>query len=252
MIEVMKQALEAWETSVYGSERHHKAMLLAMTNMGQAIEQAEKQVPVAWMDGYRNIYSLEEKAAGCEDAVIPLVPAIQHWSDCAVHNEPAYPKGDCDCGGYTTPQLQQAAKQEPVALEIIRKWPEGFQERLQHVWLDVVSFIPNVKLYDLQRVLAEFGFTMKLYEGEAPTAQQQEIDWKDQYEKQKRRSDMWQAKYEKDIGPIEKAGPVTARREWVGITTEEMEKSKPPLSNDAIVWELAVEWAEAKLKEKNT
>jgi hypothetical protein len=61
--------------------------------------------------------------------------------------------------------------QEPVALEIIRKWPEGFQERLQHVWLDVVSFIPNVKLYDLQRVLAEFGFTMKLYEGEAPAAQ---------------------------------------------------------------------------------
>ncbi len=67
------------------------------------IEAAEKQEPVAWMDGYRNIYSLEEKAAGCEDAVIPLVPAIQHWSDCAVHNEPAYPKGDCDCGGYTTP-----------------------------------------------------------------------------------------------------------------------------------------------------
>ena len=69
--------------------------------------QAEKQEPVAWMDGYRNIYSLEEKAAGCEDAVIPLVPAIQHWSDCAVHNEPAYPKGDCDCGGYTIPQPQR-------------------------------------------------------------------------------------------------------------------------------------------------
>jgi len=69
--------------------------------------QAEKQEPVAWMDGYRNIYSLEEKAAGCEDAVIPLVPAIQHWSDCAIHNEPAYPKSDCDCGGYTTPPAAQ-------------------------------------------------------------------------------------------------------------------------------------------------
>ena len=21
-----------------------------------------------------------------------------HWSDCAVHNGPAYPKGECDCG----------------------------------------------------------------------------------------------------------------------------------------------------------
>lgn len=23
----------------------------------------------------------------------------KHWSDCAVHNEPAYPNGPCDCGG---------------------------------------------------------------------------------------------------------------------------------------------------------
>ena len=28
-----------------------------------------------------------------------------HWSDCAVHNEPAYPAGPCDCG----------VAQEPVA-----------------------------------------------------------------------------------------------------------------------------------------
>jgi hypothetical protein len=41
-------------------------------------------------------------------------------------------------------------------------------------------------------------------------------------------------------------------KEWVGLTDEEVEASKPPLSNDAVVWELAVEWAEAKLKEKNT
>ncbi len=48
-IETMKQALEAWQTSVYGSERHHKAMLMAMTNMGQVIAEAEKQEPVAHM-----------------------------------------------------------------------------------------------------------------------------------------------------------------------------------------------------------
>jgi hypothetical protein len=41
------------------------------------------------------------------------------------------------------------------------------------------------------------------------------------------------------------------RRTWVGLTDEEVEASKPPLSNDAVVWELAVEWAEATLKEKN-
>ena len=35
-----------------------------------------------------------------------------------------------------------------------------------------------------------------------------EPDWKDLYEKQKRRAEMWIAKYEKDIGPLEKAVPV--------------------------------------------
>jgi hypothetical protein len=42
------------------------------------------------------------------------------------------------------------------------------------------------------------------------------------------------------------------QRTWVGLTGEEIEASKPTRSNDAVVWELAVEWAEAKLKEKNT
>lgn len=51
-----------------------------------------------------------------------------------------------------------------MKLTVIRHWPEGFEDRLQLVWLDVVSFIPNVKLYDLQRVLAEFGFRMEVYE----------------------------------------------------------------------------------------
>jgi len=41
-------------------------------------------------------------------------------------------------------------------------------------------------------------------------------------------------------------------RQWVGLTDEEIEASKPPLSNDAVVWELAVEWAQSQLKEKNT
>jgi hypothetical protein len=50
LIEAAKQALEAWQTSVYGSESHHKSMLLAMTNMAQAIAEAEKQESVAWAE----------------------------------------------------------------------------------------------------------------------------------------------------------------------------------------------------------
>jgi len=26
-----------------------------------------------------------------------------HWSDCALHNEPAYPNKHCDCGGFMLP-----------------------------------------------------------------------------------------------------------------------------------------------------
>jgi hypothetical protein len=36
--ETMKQVLDAWQTSVYGSDSHHKAMLLAITNMAKAIQ----------------------------------------------------------------------------------------------------------------------------------------------------------------------------------------------------------------------
>ena len=32
-----------------------------------------------------------------------------HWSDCSVHNEPAYPNGKCDCGGYTEAEQKPAA-----------------------------------------------------------------------------------------------------------------------------------------------
>ena len=61
-------------------------------------------------------------------------------------------------------ECQKVPEGNEIDLNIIRKWPEGFQGRLQHVWLDVVSFIPNVKLHDLQCVLAEYGFTMRIYE----------------------------------------------------------------------------------------
>jgi arylsulfatase A-like enzyme len=43
-----------------------------------------------------------------------------------------------------------------------------------------------------------------------PAAPMQDVDWKDMYEKQKRRSEMWVAKYEKDIGPLEYAAPLAA------------------------------------------
>ena len=106
--------------------KHHKAL---------AEQPAQQQEPVAWMDGYRNIYSLEEKAAGCEDAVIPLVPAtLQHWSDCAVHSAPAYPAGECDCGGYTSPPASKpwVGLTEKEVYDLADADPHGGALRLYH------------------------------------------------------------------------------------------------------------------------
>ena len=33
----------------------------------------------------------------------------EHWSDCSVNNEPAYPNAPCDCGGYTEAEQKPAA-----------------------------------------------------------------------------------------------------------------------------------------------
>lgn len=33
-----QQALDAWQTSCYGDKQHHKAMLLAMTALAQAVQ----------------------------------------------------------------------------------------------------------------------------------------------------------------------------------------------------------------------
>lgn len=90
---------------------------------------------------------------------------------------PPYPEGLClreDIEDYAREAVRLNAQAVPdgIPLNIIRKWPNGFDDRLQHVWLDVVSFIPSVKLYDLQRVLAEFGLRMEVYE-DAPAAPQQ-------------------------------------------------------------------------------
>ena len=45
-----------------------------LPEVAQQLKAAQPHEPVAWMDGYRNIYSLEEKAAGCPEATIALVP----------------------------------------------------------------------------------------------------------------------------------------------------------------------------------
>jgi hypothetical protein len=83
-----------------------------------------------------------------------------------------------------------APVQEPVA-EVGEDMKGGGYVK----WLSEDFFVPGTKLYTTPPAAAPV----------------EDVDWKEQYEKQKRRSDMWVAKYEKDIGPIEYAAPAAAQ-----------------------------------------
>ena len=55
-----------------------------------------------------------------------------HWSDCAVHNEPAYPAGPCDCG----------VAQEPVAT-IDSLEQEIYENTREFVSFNVMEWLLN-------------------------------------------------------------------------------------------------------------
>ena len=80
---------------------------------------------------------------------------LAHWSDCAVHREPAYPNGECDCGGIVTVAdytalsdkyvalsdkyvaLKAQPKQEPVAIKRMKEWIEYLKRKSdfgQHIF----------------------------------------------------------------------------------------------------------------------
>ncbi len=61
---------------LYAEEKVWNAIFVIKQALAE--QPAQQQEPVAWMDGYRNIYSLEEKAAGCPEATIALVPMANH------------------------------------------------------------------------------------------------------------------------------------------------------------------------------
>lgn len=106
----------------------------------------------------RHLLSLEQALARPE----------QGCAECGVKASDGYALYCVACTDlFTQPEQEPVANE--VRLNIIRWWPDGFANQLEHVWKDLIGFIPNYKLLDLQRLLAEFGFTMKIYEGEAPT-----------------------------------------------------------------------------------
>jgi hypothetical protein len=107
MIEAMKQALEALEWNLpviedYGDKEQLNRQHKAITSLRQAIEQAEKQEPVAWLcerdgQGYSFAYTAEQlHQLGYGNISVPPFRKVAPL--------------------YTAPQPQQAEKQEPVKM----------------------------------------------------------------------------------------------------------------------------------------
>lgn len=65
-----------------------------------------------------------------------------------------------------------------------------------------------------------------------PVVEQPQIDWHDMYLKERRRAEMWIAKYEQDIGKLEVAVPVAAQPPSVAARTcANCLHNKPPFGN---------------------
>jgi len=73
--------------------------------------------------------------------MIEIIEPVEHWSDCAVHSEPAYPKGECDCGGivaaadYTALSDKYVALSDKyVALKAQRTWVGLTNDEVERYW----------------------------------------------------------------------------------------------------------------------
>jgi hypothetical protein len=144
--EVLKLALEALERSVatcFDQYAHQQVMSQPDHFINKAI--------TAIKEALRKHAMREVQRLGQEIEQEP----VAHWSDCGVHNEPAYPAGECDCGGFNPtawlvedtdgPRLYWTYK-EPIGNE---KWTPLFATPPQRTWVGLTD----------EEILAEIPIT---------------------------------------------------------------------------------------------
>lgn len=85
------------------------------------------------------------------DFEIPELEEIKHWSDCAVYNEPAYPKGSCDCGGITLAMdsIEKLYQVKKIALSITRMTDEGVCDNFDEEMDSIIALINTVLLNEV-------------------------------------------------------------------------------------------------------
>jgi hypothetical protein len=154
----------------------------------------------------------------CRDGVL-------HWSDCAVHNGPAYPAGPCDCGVEKEQEEDWGALAEKQLASIKRDTQAGFEDAVVRATHKVMA---EFEAQPAQEPVAWItpdgeGFRIRF---SAPTI------------------DVplgWDALY-----------TAPPKREWVGLTDEEREDIAQDYSLTGLGYQSPFKSIEAKLKEKNT
>ena len=114
--EALKLALEALE--LHGQQYPHMVKgycLDAITAIREALAEQPAQ------------------PKGCQCPACKIAP---HASDCAVHNEPAYPKGSCDCSSQQQEPVSWRNAALRVGEDLCSVGPFGYYDMTAEQWLD--------------------------------------------------------------------------------------------------------------------
>ena len=91
--------------------------------------QAKRQAAMDKVNAEFNEEYIKYRTAFPKGYTAPKQESVQHWSDCAVHNGPAYPAGPCDCG----------VEKEPPS-----EWA-GIKAILDEYGLQAIDFVADFK-----------------------------------------------------------------------------------------------------------
>ena len=173
------------------------------------------------------------QCTACKDGII-------HASDCAVHNGPAYPAGECDCGVEQEP-AREALKLALVALETLMLERGSIYEQA---------------ITAIKAALAQPAQEVDYWIREATAARQAEMAMRRELEAQPAQEPVAlvidgvlvkSALPEKYTGHLYTTPP---QREWVGLTQKEVQEIHDTYHKRMGPQEFA-SMLEAKLKEKN-
>jgi hypothetical protein len=188
---------------------------------------------VGHIDRHALVAALKERLAQ------PEQEPLAHWSDCAVHSEPAYPKSECDCGGIVAVADYTALSDKYVALSdkyVALKAQHKEQEPV--AWLLTDKNINSLQVDSIQRLINRLNHAHHTDLCVRINGQDEwfEADW---------------LKHMVRVTP-----PAQTQRTWVGLTDEEIIDVIHPLvmaemPDQATDYEIA-KAIEAKLKELNT